>query len=158
VHMTESIRKVKTTADWVSQSLGREPTPSEIAEVLGWSAKQVAHVLKAARQPISLEKPVGEDGAQTLGDFVPAVQTAPIEVAAQRMVRHDIESALEQLTERERKLVNLHYGFQDGQERTLAEVGRELGMSRERARQIKAEVLGRLRDSPHGRQLRDYLE
>src|SRR5262249_33551245 len=112
----------------------------------------------AARQPISLEQPVGQGGEQTLGDFVPAIQTTPLEVAARRLVRHDIASALEQLTERERQVLHLHYGILDGEERTLAEVGRELGISRERARQIKAEVLRCLRESSYSCHLRDYLE
>jgi RNA polymerase primary sigma factor len=158
VHLTESIRKIKAISDRLSQSLGREPTIAELAEELGWQPDHLVRVLKAARLPTSLDKSVGEDGGQTLGDFVPAVQPTPLDMAAQRLVHYDIESAMEQLTERERRLLNLHYGIQDGEEWSLAQVGRELGMTRERARQIKADVLRRLRESSQSRHLRDYLE
>jgi len=158
VHMTESMSKVRTASNLLLQSLGRWPNATEIAQALGWPVDQVVRVLDAARQPMSLEEPLNEDGRQTLEDCVPDTQMALPEIAAQRLVRHDLEAALAQLSLRERAVLNLHYGIAGGEELTLAQVGRELGITRERVRQIKVEALGRLRNSPASSHLRDYLE
>jgi RNA polymerase primary sigma factor len=157
VHVTESIAKVSATSSLLAQSLGRRPSVSEIAQALGWQIDQVARMLDAARQPLSFEAPIYADGEHTLGDFIPDAHMAPSEIAAQRLVRHDLESALAQLNERERTVLKLHYGIVDGEELTLAQVGRELGITRERARQIKMEALRRLRETPASSHLRDYL-
>jgi RNA polymerase primary sigma factor len=157
VHMTESITKVRTASNLLSQSLGRVPSIEEIAQALGWQVDYVTRVLEAARQPLSFATPVGADAEQTIGDFVPDTGIAPPEIAAQRLVRRDLESALAQLTERERAVLTLHYGMLDGEGLTLAQVGRELGITRERARQIKVEALRRLRESSSSSHLRDYL-
>jgi RNA polymerase primary sigma factor len=159
VHMSESVGQVRRTADRLAQVLERQPTAEEIATALGQPIERIERVLEAARRPISLETPVGEDGQHTLGEFLPDDDlTAPSEFAVQQMLRQDLEDALGHLSERERRIIDLRYGLADGQRRTLEEVGRELGMTRERARQIEAEALRRLRMPDVGQHLRDYLE
>ena len=159
VHMSDSVGQVKRATDKLAQALGRQPTIEELASALDQPTERIEKVLEAARTPISLETPVGEERDHTLGDFVAdTIHSAPIEAAAARLMRQDLEAALAQLSERERKILSLRYGIVDGRHRTLEEVGREMGMTRERARQIEAEALRRLRSSEAGRHLRDYLE
>lgn len=159
VHMSESVGQVKRAAEKLSQSLERQPTPEEISVALGQPLDRIQRILEAARRPVSLETPVGDEGEHTLGDFLPDEELPnPTEFAAQQMLRHDLASALESLSERERRIIDLRYGLADGQRRTLEEVGRVLGMTRERARQIEAEALRRLRHPDVGQHLRDYLE
>ena len=159
VHMSDSVGQVRRATDQLSQALGRQPNVEELAEALGQPIDRITRVLEAGRVPISLETPVGEEGDHTLGDFVTDTrQAAPLEAAAQRLMREDLEAALGQLSERERKIISLRYGILDGHHRTLEEVGREMGMTRERARQIEAEALRRLRSSEAGSHLRDYLD
>jgi RNA polymerase primary sigma factor len=159
VHMSESVGQVKRTAERLSQSLERQPTAEEIAIALGQPTDRIERVLEAARRPVSLETPVGDEGEHTLGDFLPDEDLPnPTEFASQQMLRSDLSRALEHLTERERRIIDLRYGLADGQRRTLEEVGRVLGMTRERARQIEAEALRRLRHPDIGQHLRDYLE
>ncbi len=159
VHMSESVGQVKRAAEKLSQSLERQPTPEEIAMALGQPIDRIQRILEAARRPVSLETPVGDEGEHTLGDFLPDEELPnPTEFAAQQMLRHDLASALNSLSERERRIIDLRYGLVDGQRRTLEEVGRVLGMTRERARQIEAEALRRLRQPDVGQHLRDYLE
>jgi RNA polymerase primary sigma factor len=159
VHMSDAVGQMKRAGDRLSQSLGRRPTTEEIAKEMDLPAERVQKVLEAARVPISLETPVGEEGDRTLRDFVPdTVHAAPTEAAMQRLMRQDLEAALGQLSDRERKIIYLRYGILDGRHRTLEEIGREMGMTRERARQIEAEALRRLRNSEVGSHLRDYLE
>jgi RNA polymerase primary sigma factor len=159
VHMSESVSQVRRTAERLSQSLERQPTPEEIAIVLGQPLERIKRVLDAARRPVSLETPVGDDGEHTLGDFLQDNEMpTPTEFAAQQLLRTDLERALGHLNERERRIIDLRYGLHDGQRRTLEEVGRALGMTRERARQIEAEALRRLRQPDVGLHLRDYLE
>jgi RNA polymerase primary sigma factor len=159
VHMSDSVGQVKRAAEQLSQSLGRQPTVAEIAGALGQPTERIARVLEAARYLISLETPVGEQGEHTLGDFVEDnLQSSPAEAATEQLLRADLVRALDQLSERERRIINLRYGILDGRHRTLEEVGKELGMTRERARQIEAEALRRLRSSEIGAHLRDYLE
>jgi RNA polymerase primary sigma factor len=158
VHMSESMGQVKRTAERLSRSLERQPTPEEIASALGQPTEKIARTLEAMRRTISLEMPVGEDGESTLGEFIEDKgQGSPIEAAAEQMMRSDLARALDALTEREQKILSLRYGLVDGQQRTLEEVGRALGMTRERARQIEAQALRTLRTSDAGRHLRDYL-
>jgi RNA polymerase primary sigma factor len=159
VHMSESVGQVKRTSDRLAQALERQPTADEIATALGQPPERVERVLEAARRPVSLETPVGEDGEHTLGDFLPDEDLpTPSDFASQQLLRRDLAAALGQLNERERRILDLRYGLADGQRRTLEEVGRVLGMTRERARQIEAEALRRLRAPEIGQHLRDYLE
>jgi RNA polymerase primary sigma factor len=159
VHMSESVSQVKRAAERLSQSLERQPTAEEIALALGQPIERIQRVLEAARRPVSLETPVGDEGEHTLGDFLPDDELpTPTDFASQQMLRHDLVSALDHLNERERRIIDLRYGLADGRRRTLEEVGRALGMTRERARQIEAEALRRLRSPDVGQHLRDYLE
>ncbi|MBC8162982.1 MAG: sigma-70 family RNA polymerase sigma factor [Roseiflexaceae bacterium] len=159
VHMSESVGQVKRTAERLSQALERQPTPEEIATALGQPVERIDRVLEASRRPVSLETPVGEDGEHTLGDFLQDdEQTTPAEFASRQLLRSDLSAALDHLSDRERRIIDLRYGLVDGQRRTLEEVGRVLGMTRERARQIEAEALRRLRAPDIGQHLRDYLE
>lgn len=159
VHMSESVGQVKRTSERLAQALERQPTAEEIATALGQSVDRIERVLEASRRPVSLETPVGEDGEHTLGDFLQDdEQTTPTEFASRQLLRRDLAAALEHLSERERRIIDLRYGLVDGQRRTLEEVGKVLGMTRERARQIEAEALRRLRAPDIGQHLRDYLE
>jgi RNA polymerase primary sigma factor len=159
VHMSESVGQVKRAAERLAQVLERQPTAEEIAVALGQPIDRIERVLEAARRPISLETPVGEDGEHTLGDFLPDDELpTPAEFASQQLLRRDLARALDHLNERERRIIDLRYGLADGQRRTLEEVGKVLGMTRERARQIEAEALRHLRAPEVGLHLRDYLE
>ncbi len=159
VHMSESVGQVKRIADRLAQSLERQPTAEEIAMALGQPVERIQRVLEAARRPVSLETPVGDEGEHTLGDFLTDEELpTPSEIAAQKLLRRDLNAALDQLNDRERRIIDLRYGLLDGRRRTLEEVGRVLGMTRERARQIEAEALRRLRSPEIGQHLRDYLE
>ena len=159
VHMSESVGQVKRTAERLAQALERQPTAEEIATALGQPIDRIERVLEASRRPVSLETPVGEDGEHTLGDFLQDDELpTPAEFASQQLLRRDLAAALDHLSERERRIIDLRYGLADGQRRTLEEVGKVLGMTRERARQIEAEALRRLRAPEVGQHLRDYLE
>jgi RNA polymerase primary sigma factor len=159
VHMSESVGQVKRTAERLAQSLERQPTAEEIAIALGQPLDRVQRVLEASRRPVSLETPVGDEGEHTLGDFLQDDELpTPTDFASQQLLREDLSAALSHLNERERRIIDLRYGLVDGQRRTLEEVGRALGMTRERARQIEAEALRRLRQPEVGQHLRDYLE
>jgi RNA polymerase sigma factor, sigma-70 family len=159
VHMSESVGQVKRIAERLAQSLERQPTAEEIAMALGQPVERIQRILEAARRPVSLETPVGDDGEHTLGDFLTDEERpTPGEIAAQKLLRRDLWAALDQLNDRERRIIDLRYGLLDGRRRTLEEVGRALGMTRERARQIEAEALRRLRSPEVGQHLRDYLE
>jgi RNA polymerase primary sigma factor len=159
VHMSESVGQVKRTSERLAQSLERQPTAEEIAIALGQPLERIERVLEAARRPVSLETPVGDEGEHTLGDFLPDDELpSPTEFASAQLLRQDLANALDHLNERERRIIDLRYGLVDGRRRTLEEVGRALGMTRERARQIEAEALRRLRSPDVGQHLRDYLE
>jgi RNA polymerase primary sigma factor len=159
VHMSESVGQVKRTSVRLSESLVLHPTGEEIAIALGQPVERIERVLEAARRPVSLETPVGDEGEHTLGDFLPDEELpSPTEFASSQLLRRDLANALDHLSERERRIIDLRYGLVDGRRRTLEEVGRALGMTRERARQIEAEALRRLRSPDVGQHLRDYLE
>ncbi len=137
----------------------REPTPEEIASAVELPEEKVRRVLEAARLPVSLEQPVGEDGDSVLGDFIEDDRSSPpIDTAAHQILREQIDGVLARLPERERKIIQLRYGLNDGRYRTLEEVGREFGITRERIRQIESKVLRKLRHPAYGRALRSYLE
>ncbi len=158
VHLSETLSQIKRTTERLSQQLERQPTLEELAAEMGYSVEKIKRALRAMRQPVSLETPVGEEGDQTLGHFVEdQVQAPPTETAAQHFMQIDLAAALGELSERERRILSLRYGLADGHHRTLDEVGRELGMTRERARQIEAEALRRLRTSESSSHLREYL-
>jgi RNA polymerase primary sigma factor len=158
VHMSESMGQVKRTAERLAQALGRQPTTEELATALGQPTEKLTRVLEAMRLPISLETPVGEDRENTLGEFVEdTMQESPLEAASHELLRQDLRAALEELDERARRIVILRYGLEDGQHRTLEAVGKMMGMTRERARQIEAEALRQLRSSERGRHLYAYL-
>ena len=159
VHVGETINRVKKASHLLQQQMQREPTPEEIASAVELPEEKVRRVLEAARLPVSLEQPVGEDGDSVLGDFIEDDRSsAPIDTAAHQILREQIDGVLARLPERERKIIQLRYGLNDGRYRTLEEVGREFGITRERIRQIESKVLRKLRHPAYGRALRSYLE
>ncbi len=159
VHVGETISRVKKTAHRLQQSLQREPTLAEIAQALCIPEEKVRRVLEAARLPVSLEQPMNDDNEAMLGDFVEDERSfAPIENATDQLLREQIESVLARLPERERKIIQLRYGLCDGRYRTLEEVGKEFGITRERIRQIESKVLRKLRHPAYGQTLRSYLD
>lgn len=159
VHMIELIGDVYRQSRELQQEIGREPTAEEIATAMETTPERVRQIIRAARQPISLETPVGEDDESTLSDFI-ADRTAyaPSDMAAQEMLRNHVEWVFQQLTDRERIVLKMRFGMIDGRERTLGEIGEELGVSRERVRQIEAEALAKLRQPELRMQLKEYLE
>lgn len=159
VHVGETINRIIRTSNRIQQETGREPSPEEIATELGIPPEKVRRVLDASRQTISLEMPVGTEGDSVLGDFIEDGKTvAPVESAAQRILREQLSIVLDKLPERERRIIQLRYGLTDGRYRTLEEVGREFGITRERIRQIEARVLRKLRHPAYGCSLRAYLD
>ena len=159
VHMIELIGDVYRQSRELQQIIGREPNADEIAEAMQTTPERVRQIIRAARQPISLETPVGEEEESTLSDFI-ADKTAyaPADIAAQEMLRDHVEEVFEQLTDRERVVLRMRFGLDDGRERTLGEIGEELGVSRERVRQIEAEALQKLRNPELRMHLKEYLE
>jgi len=159
VHLGESLGQMRRTAERLAIALQREPTHAELGTALGLPEDQIKRMLEAVRQPISLSTPVGESGESQFGDFIEDDRiAAPEEQASRSMLERDIFKALSELPDRERTVLELRYGLNDGQRRTLEEVGRSLGITRERARQIEGEALRRLRVSQTGSGLRGYLE
>ena len=157
--MTEHINKVSRAQRELAQSLGREPLPEEVGRRVGLPAERVEQVLSMSRDPLSLESPVGEDEEARLGEFIEDQgAVAPLEAASFGMMQHEIVSVLQTLSARERRVVELRFGLSDGQARTLEEVGREFGITRERIRQIEAKTLSKLRHPSRAQRLRDYLE
>ncbi len=159
VHVGETINRVKKTSHQLQQTLQREPSPEELAAAVGLPEEKVRRVLEAARLPVSLEQPIGEDGDSVLGDFIEDDRAgAPLDSASHQILREQIECVLARLPERERKIIQLRYGLNDGRYRTLEEVGKEFGITRERIRQIESKVLRKLRHPAYGNQLRSYLD
>lgn len=159
VHLGESLGQMRRTAERLAIALQRDPTHAELGVALGLPEEQVKRMLEAVRQPISLATPVGESGESQFGDFIEDERIAPPEEQASRkLLEADLVRALDELPDRERMVLDLRYGLSDGQRRTLEEVGRSLGITRERARQIEGEALRRLRTSERGSGLRGYLE
>ncbi|MBA3945762.1 MAG: sigma-70 family RNA polymerase sigma factor [Herpetosiphonaceae bacterium] len=159
VHMGEAISQVKRASHKLQQSMQRDPSPEEIADVMGISAGKVRRTLEASMHPLSLEMPVGQEGEGRMGDFIEDDRiTTPPEAAAMTMLREQIEEVLDKLPDRERKIIQLRYGLNDGKYRTLEEVGIEFGITRERIRQIEAVALRKLRHPHLGKKLRGYLE
>jgi len=159
VHMVETIHKVSRASHQLLQTLGREPTTDEIAEVLGMSGERVREILKIAQDPVSLETPIGEEEDSRLGDFVEDNDSpAPSETASFALLREQLYSVLHTLTPREEEVLKLRYGLEDGRPRTLEEVGLRFDITRERIRQIEAKALRKLRHPSRSKALRDYLD
>ena len=158
VHMVETINKLIRTSRHLLQTLGREPTPEEIAEELEMPVERVREVLKVAQEPISLETPVGEEDESNLGNFIPDDEApSPSEQAADVLLREHIEEVMQTLTPREAKVLKLRFGLQDGRMRTLEEVGKEFDVTRERIRQIEAKALRKLRHPSRSKRLKDFM-
>ena len=158
VHMVETINKTLRMTRTLLQELGREPTPEEVAERLGVPVARVREVLKISRDPVSLDTPSGEEDDSHLGDFIEDDSAlSPADSAAFSMLREELSTALESLTDRERQVVQLRFGLIDGRARTLEEVGKEFNVTRERIRQIEAKALRKLRHPSRSKRLRDFL-
>ena len=159
VHVGETINRVKKMSHRLQQIYEREPTHEEIASAMDLPEDKVRQVLEVSRHPVSLEAPVGQDGDAFLGDFIEDDSTpAPLELASQQLLKSQIGEALYKLTERERRIIILRFGLEDGRFRTLEEVGKEFGITRERIRQIEAKALRKLRHPSYSRKLRGYLD
>jgi RNA polymerase primary sigma factor len=159
VHMVETINKLIRVSRGLLQELGREPTAEEIAERMLITPDKVREIVKVSQEPVSLETPIGEEEDSHLGDFIPDNQAlAPSDAASHKLLKEQVESVLEGLTGRERRVLQLRFGLEDGRTRTLEEVGREFNVTRERIRQIEAKALRKLRHPSRSRKLKDYLE
>jgi RNA polymerase primary sigma factor len=159
VHMVESINKVKRLQRQLAQDLEREPTIDELAVLADMAPDRVRDVLRISQDPLSLDSPVGDEQDSNLGDFIEDDRVdAPPDVVAQKQVREAVVEALADLTSREQEVVRLRFGLDDGQPRTLEEVGRQFGVTRERVRQIESKTLAKLRHPQRSEKLRDYLE
>ena len=158
VHMVETVNRILRTQRMLVQTLGREPTAAEIAERVDLPAERVAEIRRMAMDPVSLHSPVGEEEGSELGDLIEdAEAVAPADVVAVGMLQNHLDQVLGQLGDREREVVRMRYGLNDGEPRTLEEVGRAFGVTRERVRQIEAKSLAKLRQPHLSDQLRDYL-
>ena len=159
VHMVETINKLVRVQRQLLQDLGREPTPEEIGKVMGISAEKVREIQKVSQEPVSLETPIGEEEDSHLGDFIEdADAVVPVDAASFILLQEQLEGVLHTLSEREKKVIQLRFGLVDGHPRTLEEVGREFGVTRERIRQIESKTLSKLRHPSRSQKLRDYLE
>jgi RNA polymerase primary sigma factor len=159
VHMVETINKVIRSSRHMQQELGREPTTDELAIEMEMTPERVREILKISQDPISLEMPVGEEEGTSLGDFIEdQTLPAPADAASVRMLREQVGDVLDTLSERERGVLAMRYGLDDGRARTLEEVGREFGVTRERIRQIEAKALRKLRRPERAQMLRDFLD
>jgi len=159
VHMVETINRLIKVSRQLLQELGREPSVEEIANEMGLTPEKVREVMKISQEPISLETPIGEEEDSHLGDFIEDQEAiAPAEAASVMLLKEKMQDVLQNLTERERKVLVLRFGLEDGHQRTLEEVGQEFGVTRERIRQIEAEALQKLRHPSRSRKLKDYLD
>jgi RNA polymerase primary sigma factor len=157
VHMVETINRLVKISRQLLQELGRDPSVEEIAKEMSLSPDKVREVMKIAQEPISLETPIGEEEDSHLGDFIEDPEAvAPAEAASVTMLKQKMGDVLKNLTERERKVLVLRFGLEDGHQRTLEEVGQEFGVTRERIRQIEAKALRKLRHPSRGKALKDY--
>ena len=159
VHMVETINKLVRVQRQLLQDLGRDPTPEEIGAEMDMSADRVREIQKISQEPVSLETPIGEEEDSQLGDFIEDAQAVvPADAASFSMLQEQLAQVLDGLAERERKVIELRFGLEDGHPRTLEEVGREFGVTRERIRQIESKTLAKLRHPSRSSKLRDYLE
>ena len=159
VHMVETINKLIRVQRQLLQEYGREPLPEEIAKEMHMPLDRVREIQKIAQEPVSLETPIGEEEDSHLGDFIQDDHIpVPAEQAAYTLLKEQISEVLDTLTERERNVLKLRFGLDNGRGRTLEEVGREFNVTRERIRQIEAKALRKLRHPSRSKKLRDYLE
>jgi RNA polymerase primary sigma factor len=159
VHMVETINKLLSVSRQLSQEHGREPTPKEIGDLMEMTPDRVREIIKVSQLPISLESPIGEEEDSHLGDFIEDQNAmAPPDAASRQLLKEQIDGVLSSLTPRERRVLQLRFGLEDGRSRTLEEVGKEFNVTRERIRQIEAKALRKLRHPTRSRKLKDYLE
>jgi RNA polymerase primary sigma factor len=159
VHMVETINKLVRIQRQLLQDLGREPAPEEIGRQMGIGPEKVREILKVSQEPVSLETPIGEEEDSHLGDFIEdSDAVVPVDAASFILLQEQLEAVLHTLSEREKKVIQLRFGLLDGHPRTLEEVGREFGVTRERIRQIESKTLSKLRHPSRSQKLRDYLE
>ena len=159
VHMVETINKLIRVSRQLLQEKGREPQPEEIAEAMGISVEKVREIIKIAQEPVSLETPIGEEEDSHLGDFIQDDDAPPpAEAASFTLMKEQLMGVLDTLTPREKKVLSLRFGLEDGRQRTLEEVGQEFNVTRERIRQIEAKALRKLRHPSRSKKLKDYLE
>lgn len=159
VHMVETINKLIRISRQLLQELGREPSAEEIAKEMGITVEKVREIKKISQDPVSLETPIGEEEDSHLGDFIPDDDVpAPVEAAAYSMLKEQLMEVLDTLSDREKKVLMLRFGLEDGRPRTLEEVGKEFNVTRERIRQIEAKALRKLRHPSRSKKLKDYLE
>jgi len=159
VHMVETINKLVRIQRQLLQKLGREPFPEEIANEMDITEERVREIMKIAQEPVSLETPIGEEEDSHLGDFIEDEDAlAPADSASYVLLKEQLEEVLESLTEREKKVLILRFGLDDGKARTLEEVGKQFGVTRERIRQIEAKALRKLRHPSRSKKLKDYLD
>ena len=157
--MVETINKLYRTSRRLMQELGREPTPEEIGDELGFDGDRVREIFKIAQETTSLEAPVGEDKESFLGDFIPDdSQISPVDAASKQLLKDHLEEVLGTLSDREAKVLKLRFGLEGGKQMTLEQVGKVFGVTRERIRQIEAKALRKLRHPARRRALKDYLD
>jgi len=159
VHMVETINKLIRVSRQLLQELGREPTPEEIGEEMDLSPDKVREIMKISQEPVSLETPIGEEEDSNLGDFIEDEDApAPAKAASYSLLKEQIDQVLDSLTDREKRVLELRFGIEDGRPRTLEEVGKEFGVTRERIRQIESKALRKLRHPTRSKKLKDYLD
>src|SRR6056297_1652921 len=159
VHMVETINKLIRVSRQLLQEKGREPTPEEIGEEMDLTADKVREIMKIAQEPVSLETPIGEEEDSHLGDFIEDEDApAPASAASYMLLKEQLDDVLDTLTDREKRVLELRFGIEDGRPRTLEEVGKEFGVTRERIRQIEAKALRKLRHPSRSKKLKDYLD
>ncbi|HWL22972.1 MAG TPA: RNA polymerase sigma factor RpoD [Ureibacillus sp.] len=159
VHMVETINKLIRVQRQLLQDLGREPSPEEIGEEMDLTPEKVREILKIAQEPVSLETPIGEEDDSHLGDFIEDHEAqSPSDHAAYELLKEQLEDVLDTLTDREENVLRLRFGLDDGRTRTLEEVGKVFGVTRERIRQIEAKALRKLRHPSRSKRLKDFLE
>jgi RNA polymerase primary sigma factor len=157
--MVETINRLLRTNRKLAQEFGREPSCEEIGKGMEISSEKVREIMKLSQMPISLEMPIGEEEDSHLGDFIEDRSTmSPAEAASRELLKAQLNSVLKELSDRERRVLMLRFGLEDGRARTLEEVGKEFNVTRERIRQIEAKALRKLRHPSRSRKLKDYLE
>ncbi|MBI2314714.1 RNA polymerase sigma factor RpoD [Candidatus Daviesbacteria bacterium] len=158
VHMVETINRFNRTQRKLMQELGREPAPEEVAKALGIDESKAREIIKVSQEPTSLETPVGDEEDSHLGDFIADQGLQPDEQATRELLKIHLDEVLDSLSPREKRVLQLRFGLEDGKQRTLEEVGKEFGVTRERIRQIEAKAIRKLKHPTRAKKLRDYLE